>query len=470
MSVSINGADLVNESGRTIGSSSQVPRFLQMAGVNYSKDEGPTYRPVMDANLRNIVLSTRLEGGRVVAVGPEVTKRKPSEPMRIGKRNVLGKHEKKCLHQTKGRCQKCEDAALGILVLSAARAKAKHPPLVDRAELRIPTIIGSLVVPKKTALLETTLRTATIRAEDPVTLSLMLVSNPMMRDAVAVATQGLNRLNEFRALSQVIYTLRQLMSRDQFAAFLTDGVATIAYKTILMFPKGAELAEPGLENRMAMVWASDNATPEPKDSVTIGIPALWECLERLKRIEVRRRLIISFVHNGTGEPGMVRNLAEFAPDRHSATARVTVRVNNGPLQWSDVTLLLDTFDTVILEASYFNPAEVALFYIAGIMLRLEPDNVKTAGMPVVNDALRASRRMTLALGKFSSAQKHGIFGRVREGGAMPEIVVADDGRTNLARVKQVQPLLQHLAARLDPATPQGLRLQPEPGAAESTNA
>ena len=468
MSVSIDGANLINEAGRTVGLSSQVRRYLQITGINYAKEGADGgYRPVMDSALQNLVYSTRLEGGRVVAVGPKVTGLKPVEPMRIGKRKP--KQPKKCIHSSKIRCRACEDKALGILKLSAARQKAKTPALVDRAELRMSTVIGSILVSKETPLSEIVLRTAAIRAEDPVNLSLMLVSNPMMRDAVAVATQGLGRLNQFRALSQVIYSLRQLMPKDKFAAFLTDGVATVAYRTILMFPKGAELAERGLENRMAMVWASENAAPEPTDGVTIGIPAVWECLERLKRVEVRRRLIISFVHNGTGEPGTVRNLAEFAPDRHSATDRVTVRVNNGPLQWSDVNLLLDTYDTVILEASYFNPAEVALFYIAGILLRLEPDNVKTAGMPVVNDALRSSLRMTLAVGKFLSAQKHGIFGRVREGVAMPEIVVADDGRTNLARIKRVHPMLQRLAARLDPATPRGSHLQPEPGAAESTN-
>tara|TARA_B110000858_G_C17798817_1_gene474026 strand:- start:2897 stop:3295 length:399 start_codon:yes stop_codon:yes gene_type:complete len=117
--------------------------------------------------------------------------------------------------------------------------------------------------------------------------------------------------------------------------------------------------------------------------------------------------------------------------------------------------LIETFDTLIIEGSYFNPAEVALFVVAGIMLNLRPENVCTQGMAIMHDALRGMPREPYALERFALAQKHNQFAQVREGLKMPEIVVNDAGTTNLARAKRVHPMIQTIVAALDPEVRQG---------------
>jgi hypothetical protein len=460
MSVYIDGAALVNDAGRRVGSSSLVPRCLQLTGINYVQNEDGKWVPVADAKIQQLVASCRQRGGSIYAVGPPVTGLKPTLKISIGKRSGQ-KTKKKCIHNANRMCGACLNKAYGILRLSAAKAQGKSTELVDRVALRLPSIIGRFMLAGE-PMTETRLRTASILAEDPVTLALQLMTTPMMRDAIALYTMDQEEtLADFRSLCQVIYSLRHLMSKQQFSAFVSDGVAVVPYKMMLAFPKGAELAPRGSENRLSvfMVPKTPVAKLAPSEDVIVTLPAVWQCLELLKG-EARKRLIISFVYNGTGESGMVRNLDEFSPDRFSAPPRVTIRVNDGPLVWRDIVLLLETYTTVIIEASYFNPAEVALFCIATILLHLEPGNVKTRGMPVVHEALRKSPRMAGALEKFAAAQKPigdtNVFDRVREGGHLPEIVVSESGVTNLARVKRVFPLFRQLAAHLEYEVAPGL--------------
>ena len=432
---------------------------------------GEKYLPIADDRAQAVVATCVVRGGIVEAVGPPVTGIKPLKKMCIGRRKNAAATPKKCPHNRQMMCSACTQQRHGIVAMKKAAATS-DARRVSVYGTRLPNVIGSFILQ---ALKDenysdvSRFRTALILGEDPVTLAMVLKGNPMMRDAVAIATQGYENLAAFRALSQVVYALSHLLPKDQFAAFMTDGVITVPYKMVLAFPKGAELAQTGSENRMAISMVPiSTPSPGPADPVILALPAAFEVLERLKNPAVRKRLIISFVYNGTGEPGVVRNLANFAPDRHSTPPRATVRVNSGPLTWAQINVMLDTFSTLIIEASYFNPAEAALFVVTGIMLKLAPENVCTTGMPVVHEALRTSPRMAHALEIFGKAQKRGVFSRVCEGAAMPSIIVTADGTANLTRAQRIHPLLRRIAAHLDPEVLPGSRPPAEQGGAERT--
>lgn len=466
----LEGAHLMaaGKAKRKIGMRASVPAPLRIGDglVTYrpaGNGAGLQYVPESARPAQSLLATSRIQGGVVSKVGPPLTGVKKKRPVSLGRKNPA-KKARKCSHRPgadpdREPCGTCSELDHGIVSVATAKA-GEGRRAVEAAAHRLPSLVGYFVLEAQSAPLEdfadtTRLRTAAILVEDAAALALELKGNPVMREAIAAATQGVHNLPRFRTFAQAIYALQCLLP-EQFAELLSDGVAAILYKNVLAFPKGAEVAREGEANRLALTMAPLKGTAtNPQDPIVLAMPAMLEVLQKLKDPRVQRRLFISFVHNGTGTPGVVSELDRFAPGSGTVPPRATIRVGRGPITWGHLSVLIDTFDTLIIEGSYFNPAEVALFVVAGIMLNLRPENVCTQGMAIMHDALRGMPREPYALERFALAQKHDQFAQVREGLKMPEIVVNDAGTTNLARAKRVHPLIQTIVAALDPEVRQG---------------
>lgn len=462
---------------RTVAPRSKVPSALQLDQlVNYAPaGEGDKERwiPIGDDRLQALFAYSRVRGGIVTHVGPPVTGTRPERLISLGRkgRGRPAKAAKRCPHDKEKVCSACLSKSHGYVTVVAAKSQGDLTRRrVERLCARLTSLIGFVVSRDKTTVDVSALRTKAIESEDAVTLALSLRADPVMREAIAVATQGIGNLGPFRELSQAMYSLRHILDTRQFADFLLDGVATTRYSTVLNLPKGANAVTGPDAHRLSLCFAPmGDAATEPEDPIVLGLPAMCEVLRMLEVPAQRRRLFISFVYNGTGDPGITRSLQSFAPDTNSVPDRVTIRVGDDPLTWAQLCVLMRTFGTLIIEVSYFRPSEVVALIVAGIMLRTNPGNVCTDGMAVMHSGLRGLPREAHALSIFAIAQKHDRFSDVRRGSAMPSIIVTDDGTTNLSRVKRVLPLVQRIAAVLDPEAPPGPSLQPATAASGHTS-
>ena len=451
---------------RIVGPRARVPRQLQLDDlINYvpagtgtgEPGDDDRWVPVGDDRMQAAVAYSRIRGGTVTVVGPPITGKRPDQLMSLARvrRGRPLKSGKRCPHDKRKMCNSCVSKSHGLLDVVAAKSQGELVRRkVDKFAARIPAILGYIVSRGKVVDDPSLLRTKALKAEDGVTLALALKDDPVMRDAIAVCTQGLPNLGVFREMSQAIYSMRHMLDAKQFADFLLDGVTTTRFCTVLNMPQTASLSTGQDAHRLALCYAPmSEAATEPDHPIVIGLPALVEVLRMLEVPSERRRLFISFVHNGTGNPGVTRNLESFAPAASCIPARVTIRVNQDPLTWANLCVLMRTYSVVIIEVSYFRASEVTALTVAGILLRILPENVCTDGMPVMHSALRGTPREAHALALFGVAQKHKSFAAVARGQPLPSIVVADDGHTNLSRVMRVVPLVEKIAAVLDREAP-----------------
>ena len=453
---------------------SDVPFNLRLDGmVDYVFDKGK-WMPIPGPRLHALFAYSAFRGGRLTKVGPPVTGIKPAALLSLERkrRGRPSRAAKKCVHSRDGMCPSCVSKSHGIIGVSAAKSKGELVRRrVDSLSARIACLVGWVVSRGRRTDDEhvgdaTRLKTIAIESEDAVTLALSLPNDPASRDSIAVLTHGSFALGHFRELSQAVYSIKHMFTRQKFGEFIHDGVATTRYGTILNLPKGASAASGVDSHRLALTFAplEDSAT-DPEDPILIALPAAVEAIKMLGDPAVRRRLYVSFVHNGTGDPGVSRPLESFAPATLDTPERVTIVLGDTPLAWSHLVVILRVYNTVIIEASYFRPSEVALFFVAGLLLRTDPDHVCVSGMPIVHSKFKGTPREPHATQMFMKhASTHKTFQAVREGRAMPSIVVADDGTKNLTRVNRVTPLLLKTVAALEPEAPQGQLLQPEPEA------
>lgn len=449
---------------RVVGPRAKVPRQLQLDDlVNYAPahtgdpENNDQWVPVGDGRMQAALAYSRIRGGTVTVVGPPITGKRPDQLMSLSRarRGRPLKSGKRCPHDKHKMCNSCISKSHGLLDVVAAKSQGELVRRkVEKFTARIPVILGFIVSRGKIVDDSSLLRTKALEAEDGVSLALALKDDPVMRDAIAVCTQGLPNLGAFREMSQAIYSMRHMLDAKQFADFLLDGVTTTRFCTVLNMPQTASLSTGEDAHRLALCYAPmSEAATEPDHPIVIGLPAMVEVLRMLDVPSKRERLYISFVHNGTGNPGVTRNLESFAPAAACVPARVTIRVNQDPLTWAKLCVLMRTFPVVIIEVSYFRASEVTALTVAGILLRILPENVCTQGMPVMHSALRGTPREAHALSLFGVAQKHNSFAAVARGQPLPSIVVADDGHTNLSRVMRIVPLVEKIAAVLDREVP-----------------